>query len=71
MEGLLSMEPTPSSLGEGHPNCITGSRVTEILLNGWVLPVGGVALGRVYAAACAAGLFPSVYQVFVYLSFVM
>ena len=26
----------------GHPDCITGSKVTEILLNGWILPVGGV-----------------------------
>ena len=25
---------------EGHPNCITGSRVTVILLNGWIFPVG-------------------------------
>ena len=25
---------------EGHPNCITGSRVTPILLNGWILPIG-------------------------------
>ena len=26
---------------EGHPNCITGSKVTVILLNGWILPIGG------------------------------
>ena len=26
---------------EGHPNLITGSRVTAILLNGWILPIGG------------------------------
>ena len=25
---------------EGHPNRITGSRVTAILLNGWILPIG-------------------------------
>ena len=24
-----------------HPNCITGSRVREIFLNGWILPIGG------------------------------
>ena len=24
---------------EGHPSCITGSRVTAILLNGWILPI--------------------------------
>ena len=26
---------------EGHPNCITGSKVMAILLNGWILPIGG------------------------------
>ena len=25
---------------EGHTNCITGSKVTAILLNGRILPVG-------------------------------
>ena len=25
---------------EGHPNHITGSRVTAILLNVWILPIG-------------------------------
>ena len=25
---------------EGHPNRITGSKVTAILLNGWILPIG-------------------------------
>ena len=29
---------------EGHPNRITGSRVTAILLNGWILPFGGASL---------------------------
>ena len=24
---------------EGHHNCITGSRVTAILLNGWIFPI--------------------------------
>ena len=28
---------------EGHPNRITGSRVTAILLNGWILPIGGAS----------------------------
>ena len=28
---------------EGHPNCITGSRVTVIWLNGWSLPIGGAS----------------------------
>ena len=31
----------------GHSNHITGSRVTAILLNGLILPIGGVASGRV------------------------
>ena len=32
-------------------NRIIGSKVTAILLNGWVLPVGGVASGRVCACS--------------------
>ena len=28
---------------EGHPNHITGAKVTAILLNGWVLPIGGAS----------------------------
>ena len=28
---------------KGHPNRITGSRVTAILLNGWILPIGGAS----------------------------
>ena len=28
---------------EGHPNCTTGSRVTAIFLNGWILPIGGAS----------------------------
>ena len=28
---------------EGHLNCITGSRITAILLNGWILPSGGAS----------------------------
>ena len=27
----------------GHQNCITGSRVTAILLNWWLLPIGGAS----------------------------
>ena len=35
---------------EGLPNCINiGSKVMAILMNGLILPVGGVALGRVCA----------------------
>ena len=28
---------------EGHPNCITGSKVTVILLNGWLFLIGGAS----------------------------
>ena len=34
---------------EGHPNHMTGSKVTSILVNKWILPVGGVVSGRVCA----------------------
>ena len=32
---------------EGHPNCITDSRVTAIFLNVLIVPLGGVASRRV------------------------
>ena len=32
---------------KGHPNCMTGSKVMAILLNWWILPVGGVPSGMV------------------------
>ena len=32
-----------------NPYRITGLKVMAILLTGWILPVGGVALGRVCA----------------------
>jgi hypothetical protein len=28
---------------DGHPNCITGSKVMAILLNRWALPIGGAS----------------------------
>ena len=28
---------------EGHPNCITGPIVTAIVLNEWILPIGGTS----------------------------
>ena len=28
---------------EGHPNCITDSEVTTVLLNGLILPIGGAS----------------------------
>ena len=41
---------------EGHPNCITGSRITAILLNGWTLPIGEAAFGRVCACSLRSRL---------------
>ena len=32
---------------KGQQNCMIGSKVTAFLLNRWILPIGGVALGRV------------------------
>ena len=32
---------------EGYLNCLIGSKVTAILVNGGVLPSGGASLGRV------------------------
>ena len=42
---------------ERHQNCFIGSKVTVILLKGWILPIGGVASGGSAPAACAAGFF--------------
>ena len=28
---------------KGHPNRITGTKLSAILLNGWTLPVGGAS----------------------------
>ena len=36
---------------EGHPNRITGSKVTMVLLNGWILPIAGALLGIVCACS--------------------
>ena len=36
---------------EGHQNPISGSKVTAISLKGWILPIGRVALGRVWACS--------------------
>ena len=41
---------------EGHPNCITGSKAMAILLNGWILPIGGVALERICACSLCSSL---------------
>ena len=32
---------------EGHQNPISGSKEVAILLKGWILPIGGVASGKV------------------------
>ena len=42
---------------EEHLNRCIGSKVTAIMLNGLILPSGGVASGRVCPAAGEAGLF--------------
>ena len=52
MEGQLSTGPTPSSFKEilnleGHQNHSIGLKITAILLNGLILPIGGIALARV------------------------
>ena len=31
---------------EGYQNPITGSKVTAILLKGWILPIGGASVGE-------------------------
>ena len=31
---------------EGHQNCISGSKITVILLKGWILPLGGASAGE-------------------------
>ena len=31
---------------EGHQNPISGSKVTAILLKGWILPIGGASSGE-------------------------
>ena len=36
---------------EGHPNCVTVSKVMAILLNGWNLHNGGVESGKVCACS--------------------
>ena len=31
---------------EGHPICLTGLKVKTILLNGWILPIGGASVEK-------------------------
>ena len=42
---------------KGYPNRITGSKVTAILLKGWILPMVELHREGSASAACAAGLF--------------
>ena len=51
---------------EGHPNRIVDSKVMAALLNGWSLPVGGVASVKGLRAACVAGLFVIFLQIFIH-----
>ena len=37
---------------EGHPNCITGLKVTAIFLNEWILPIGGASVVKGLQHAC-------------------
>ena len=47
---------------EGHPNCITGSTVTAILLNGWILPIGGASAVEGLQSTCLPRLVYSAVQ---------
>ena len=47
----LYSSATPPKRFEGHQNPISGSKVTTILLKGWIFPIGGLALGRVCACS--------------------
>ena len=41
---------------KGHQNPISGSKVTAILMKGGILPIGGVASGRVWACSLRSRL---------------
>ena len=41
---------------KGHSNCITGSKVKVILLNGWILPIAEASSGRVCACSLRSRL---------------
>ena len=47
---------------EGHLNCVICSKVTAILVNGEVLPSGGVASGRVCACSLCSRLVLKTYN---------
>ena len=41
---------------KGHSNCTIVSKVTAILLNGWILPIGGASSGRVCSCSLRSRL---------------
>ena len=47
---------------EGHPNPITGSKVTAILLKGWILPIGGISAVEGLRSTGLHPLVPSLYH---------
>ena len=53
---------------KGHPNRITGSKVTAILLKGWILPIGGASSGRVCVCSLRGRLVRTINAVFGYKS---
>ena len=50
---------------KGHPNIITGSKVTSILLNGWILPIGGASSGRVCSCSLRSRVVSKTDSVFI------
>ena len=57
----------------GGQTDIAGSKVTAILLNGWILPIGGASLGRVCAQPAKQACFHKFisFPVFLYLGSVL
>ena len=47
---------------KGHQNRFSGSKVTAILLKGCILPIGGVASGRVCACSLRGHLWPDSWE---------
>ena len=42
---------------EGHKNPFSGSKVTAILLKGWIWPIGGASVGEGLPCSLPAGFF--------------
>ena len=53
---------------EGHPNHITGSRVTKIWLNGWIFSIGQSGEASQWRVCYQGGLPRLVYSAFVFIS---